>query len=171
VNGVSLGWKWRLENLTEGKELRDEIPTSEDENPFYIPTPDGDISYIWDGKSKRYADLTQLYLVDIDPVTNSDDDLADDRYTNDMDTYNHALVLEDNALGKDWALKTIYRREIIISYLDNDGTEVTTLAGMSPSLNRMRIRSKVSWQESKNTFSTELTTHLTDYLGREDLAL
>lgn len=166
---ISLGWKWRLESLTESsaggeKVKKDEIPTDGTGSPseFYIDIDNNGkpVSYIWNGN--EYMDLTQLYVVDIDPNINSDEDTAvdQDRYKNDQDTYNHALVQEENALGKDLAVKTPFRREIIISYLDNGGE------GGGSSDNRMAIRSKVTWQESKNTFSTELATHLTDYLGR-----
>jgi|GEM_PF-782894 len=167
VDGTYVGWKWRLESLTAGKAERTDMATNGSPATFYIMENGGKaVSYIWNEKDDLYMDLTQLYMVDIDPNINSDGDVAPDRnstenYTNDPDTYNHALVEEENALGKDYAVKTPFRREIIISYLKDGGT----LDGDSSS-NRMRIQSRVTWQESKNEFSTELATHLTDYQGR-----
>jgi len=167
VDGTNLGWKWRLEMITKNPmNLAPANPSPTERTVYYNRTEDK--AYAWNGDG--WMDLTQLYLVDIDPLVNSDNDTAENRYTNDADTYNHALVEEENALGKDYAVGTPFRREIIISYLANNGTEVTDPAQMTTALNRMRIRSKVTWQESKNTFSTELATHLTDYLGREDLS-
>jgi len=166
VDGTYVGWKWRLESLTAGKEEKADLATNGSPPTFYIIKNGKAVSYIWNEKDNVYMDLTQLYTVDIDPSKNSDGDIAPDRnstvnYTNDPDTYNHALVEEENALGKDYAVKTPFRREIIISYLKDGGT----LDG-GASDNRMRIQSRVTWQESKNEFSTELATHLTDYQGR-----
>ena len=56
---------------------------------------------------------TQLYLVDIDPLvdTNSDHD-----YTNDRDIYNHAIHADNDAMGKNDAQKTPFRRIMTIEY-------------------------------------------------------
>ncbi len=162
ASGEEKGWKWRLESLTSGKTEVTEIPTDGNPNEFYIEKDGKIISYIWNGR--QYEDLTQLYVVDVDPNVNSDEDTAENRYTNDRDTYNHALVREGNALGKDLAVRTNFRRQISIKYLTDDGMESN-----SPSENRMVIRAKVTWQEGKNEFSTDLATHLADYMDRENL--
>ena len=158
------GWKWRLQDIKE--------------NPGSIHTAAGNgntigdsfydsvtgISYVWNGT--EWLDLTQLYLVDVDPEVDSD---MDHDYTNDPDAYNHALVEGDNAFGKENAKKTVFKRTLRISYLENDGTEITDPGEMGIELNRMRIRSTVPWQEGKFQFKTDLATTLTDYQGRENL--
>ena len=114
-------------------------------------------------------DLTQLYLVDIDPTIDTD---KDGNLTNDNDIYNHKtsdVPTDDDALGKDHAEKSIYKRIIRIDYLKNDGTLVTSGAP-SDEVNRMVVTSTVSWLSAGNENKVELKTHLTDYLGRENLA-
>ena len=106
---------------------------------------------------------TILYQVDIDPLRDSN---LDHIYTNDKDIYNHISVT-DNALGKDYATKTIFSRKINISYLDNSGN--TCEETPNENCNRMLIKSKVSWVNRGKTHSSELQTIITDYLGRERL--
>ena len=154
-NDLSLGWKWRLEDIRENE--RATPPGTGNPNEVYYNTAE-EKAYIWDGT--QWVDLAHLYLVDLDPLADTD---GDHDYENDPDTYNHALVEEDNALGKALAKKTAFRRQITIAYLDDDGGVGT------PTDNRMSVRSKVTWQESKNEFSTDLATHLSDHLGRENL--
>ena len=104
---------------------------------------------------------SRLYLVDIDILVDTD---MDHDYTNDKDIYNHAV---NDALAKDRAQKTPFKRVITIEYLGNDGIVAVPLTADH---NRMRITATVSWQEGKNEFSTQLSTHITDYLGRERLS-
>jgi type II secretory pathway pseudopilin PulG len=157
----AIGWKWRLEDMRINKQ--DTPPPTGNLNDVYYTEDAADPTkikaYIWDGKG--WVDLTQLYTVDLDPLVDSN---GDHNYTNDPDTYNHALVKEDNALGKDFATKTNFQRQITIHYLTDAGLESN-----NTSENRMVVRSKVTWREGKNEFSTDLATHLSDYMGRENL--
>jgi hypothetical protein len=113
-------------------------------------------------------DNTKLYFVDIDKNTDSD---KDGNLENDKDMYNHKTVTTgDDALGIATAQATQYRRIIKIEYLDNDGAPVTEMSGRDD-VNRMQITSTVTWQDGGNVgqYTVELKTHLTDYLGRENL--
>jgi hypothetical protein len=157
---LSLGWKWRLENIGGRSESVNPPPDlGPGDKDTYHNTTDGK-TYTWNGT--KWVDLTQLYIVDMDVEMDTD---GDHNYFNDPDTYNHALVEEDNALGKNLAVRTNFRRQIAISYLDDGGNVVN-----NPGANRMVIRAKVTWQEGKNEFSTDLVTHLSDYMGRESLS-
>jgi type II secretory pathway pseudopilin PulG len=156
-DGSDAGWKWRLEAITDNPLGAAPSNPSPDDRPVYYDTTDKK-AYAWDGKG--WNDLSLLYLVDISDKVDSD---GDHNYTNDPDTYNHALVEEKDALGKDYAVKSPFRREVDISYLDDNGRS------KDPTAHRMDIRCKVSWQDGKNEFSTELATRLTDYLGRTTL--
>lgn len=160
-----IGWKWRLESLKVLNEYWD--PPSPGPGPgakatYYNKTDKR--TYAWNGK--EWVDMAQLYLVDADPLVDSDNDR---NYTNDPDAYNHTLVDEENAYGKEFSRKTAFRRTVTISYLANNGTEITNPASMSKEINRMRIRATVPWQEGKFQFKTDLATTLTDYQGRENL--
>ncbi len=114
-------------------------------------------------------DLTQLYLMDIDPTIDTD---KDGNLTNDKDIYNHktpATPAGDDALGKDRIVEqSIYKRIIRIDYLKNDGIPVIS-GTPADDVNRMVITSTVSWLSTGNENKVELKTHLTDYLGRENL--
>ena len=156
---LSKGWKWRLEDIKKNVTEHAGSPGPGSPNQIYYNTDDGK-SYIWNGTT--WIDLTQLYIVDIDASVDSD---GDHNYKNDADTYNHALVEEDNALGKELAVKTIFRRQIKIKYLNDNGNETTDTGA-----NRMIIQSKVTWREGKNEFNTNLETHLADYMDRESLS-
>jgi len=108
-----------------------------------------------------------LYLVDVtfDPPVDTD---LDRDYFNDKDAYNHAVTVSNDALGKDYRQKTPFRRVITIEYLDNEG-DILSTGDPTVHHNRMRITATVSWRDGKNEFSTQLSTHITDYLGRERL--
>lgn len=125
--------------------------------PIEIPDPE---------IPEKFLDTTKLSLVDID--TNVDTD-GDRNKTNDIDAYNHILTEDGDALGRDNAVRTVFKRSININYIDNDGVLITDPANLTVQHNRMRIVANVTWQEGKNQFSTQLATHLTDYLGREML--
>lgn len=156
------GWKWRLENIKVLVESDIPLPgPGPGIKATYHNTTDNK-TYTWNGTA--WVDLTQLYLVDADPEIDSDND---HNYTNDPDAYNHALVEEDNAFGKEFAKKSVFRRTVVIDYMDNDG-DAPIAADLTP-YNRMRIRSNVIWQEGKFEFKTDLATTLTDYQGRENL--
>ncbi|MBI5421631.1 hypothetical protein HZA44_00660 [Candidatus Peregrinibacteria bacterium] len=160
---VVIGWKWRLEDIKVPNEFDTPPPgPGPGAKATYYNRTDRK-TYTWNGTA--WVDLTQLYLVDADPVVDSDND---HNYTNDPDAYNHALVEEDNAFGKDFARKSVFRRSVVIDYMDNDGNPPVG-ADLTP-YNRMRIRSKVVWQEGKFEFKTDLATTLTDYQGRENLS-
>ena len=64
---------------------------------------------------------------------------------------------------------SFFTRTIKIEYIKNDGTIISDPAGYSPDVNRMRVTSQVTWMSGRHRFKVELTTHLTDYLGRERL--
>ncbi len=169
-----IGWKWRLENLVKNPS-GDSFPLSPTPNTGDIFYKIGvNIAYAWNGT--EWVELAQLYLIDVDPLVDSDKDgdkaidPENNKYkTNDSDMYNHALVEGDNALGKDYAIKSPFKRILTIYYLENDGDKITDPNDMSDDHNRMRIRSEVEWQEGKFKFKTDLATTLTDYQGRENL--
>ena len=118
-------------------------------------------------------DNRKLYTVDIDTEVDTD---KDGDKTNDGDMYNH--LPEENggdAMGRDNVIKTSFSRVVKIEYLKNDGDVVDKIAwgaldmaGKS-ALNRMRITSTVTWVRGATEQSVELKTHLTDYLGRDNL--
>ena len=73
----------------------------------------------------------------------------------------------DDPLGFENSVSTFFRRTIHIDYLTNDGAIV---AALNSSHNRMRVTSTVNWVTGSQESHVELTTHLTDYLGRENLS-
>lgn len=111
-------------------------------------------------------DNAQLYLVDIDPLIDTD---GDHDYINDQDAYNHAATESNDGLGKEYPQKTLFKRTLTIEYLANNGNLLDT-GVPSADYNRMRITARVVWQDGKNKFETQLTTHITDYLDRESLS-
>lgn len=120
-------------------------------------------TYVWDGSV--WIDKTTLSFIDMDLDIDTDGDLDKE---NDMDAYNHILVNDEDAFGKE-IRRTNFRRFLTIEYLDNNGTLITNPALLNQNHNRMRITATVFWREAKNEFSTQLSTHITDYLGREIL--
>ncbi len=126
---------------------------------------------------EKWEDIATLHLMDID-ATYLDTD-GDHIYDNDEDIFNHAYNPNDDlnrvtydSVGEKIIRKTALKRIITIDYLKNSGellSETDPLEPLSPSHNRMRITSTVSWQEGNRNPSVELITHITDYLGRESL--
>ena len=102
------------------------------------------------GSEPSITDYTPLFTVDIDGDGESD-------------MYNHSPDLISDALGET-PQTTVFKREITIEYLDDDGNTEDNTAN-----NRMRVTSAVSWFRSGIERTVELKTHLTDYLGRDNL--
>jgi hypothetical protein len=118
-----------------------------------------------------FYDDTRLYTVDIDPSVDTD---GDGNKTNDSDMYNHKLSEEDwgngfNPLGKEYTSPTNFFRMITIDYLDNAGNLLATDLEPTSDYNRMEVSAKVDWIRAEATHTVELKTHLTDYLGRDNL--
>lgn len=129
------------------------------------------------------ASNSLLYQVDIEPVDVDTD--GDGDFDNDKDIYNHLPVLVTNpandALGRANAQRTNFSRVITIEYLENTPAalpndsidtdiEWNNLDAIGQSLlNRIRVTSKVTWIRGGAEHSVTLKTHLTDYLGRDDL--
>ena len=153
-------FRWRLGELGIGP-FSEDPPIGSYIGDIYN---DNENTYIWDGD--KWVDITTLYFIDMDINVDSN---GDGDSGNDRDAYNHALTESLDALGQNNYKQTVFKRFITIQYLSNDGSIVTAPASPSPDDNRMRITAEVIWQEGKNQFSTQLTTHLTDYLGRETL--
>lgn len=115
----------------------------------------------------------RLSLVDIDNLVDSD---SDGDPANDLDMYNHKDAAATDSLGTE--IKTTpFRRYIKIEYLENapaapedsiDNLSEWTAANKTL-LNRMRITSIVEWSV-RGTHTAELTTIITDHLGRENLS-
>ena len=123
-------------------------------------------TYYWDVEKTRWEDVRKLFLVDINFEYDSNNDLINN---NDTDAYNHIYVANNDALGAEESdgyqpAKTVFKRYITIEYLENNGDNTGTEAD-----NRMRITSTVLWREGKFEFKTDLSTHLTDYLDRNNL--
>lgn len=129
-------------------------------------------------RDTSWGDMAKLYLVDIDPTTDSDirlDEDGDTDPTNDIalnkDIYNHNLTPLSDVLGKNNVVdSSLFNRIITIEYLSNNGT-IRTSGTPPQGENRMRITSTVDWIEGGIPRKVELKTHITDYLGREDLSL
>ena len=148
--------KWQLDDLLVADGDGTELPQSGSTGETFRDT-DENITYIW--LWGAWIDKSTLWLVDIDTNVDTDKDFIQD---NDPDAYNHIFVIGDDALGEE-IKRTVFKRFITIEYLEDGGAPGT------PADNRMRITAKVSWQEGKNQFSTQLSTQITDYLGRENL--
>jgi hypothetical protein len=167
-------WDWQLQPL-EGSGIQEingkgNFPAADaSKGQMARDTTEGK-TYLSDGL--QWVDLTQIYNVDIDPLVDSD---GDHNYTDDKDAFNHVLPPEKNALGYDPVNKvengvpTVFRRQINIQYLDDDGKALVYPKPADSSYHRMRITSTVTWQEGKNEFKTDLVTDLSDYLERENL--
>ncbi len=155
--------KWVLGEIEINPSTSAPVPPGD--HQVYYNTGD-EITYIWNGS--EWIDIAKLSLVDIDPFVDTD---GDHDSANDTDIYNHAITKNNDALGKMSAEQTVFKRFITIEYIKNDGSIVTSVNNsdeLTP-YNRMRVTSTVSWIRGKNQFKTELTTHITDYLGREGL--
>lgn len=127
--------------------------------------------------NEKWEDIATLHLMDIDATWLDTDE--DHIYDNDEDVFNHAYNPNDSldrtdpgnydSIGEKIVRKTALKRIITIDYLKNDGTLVSAPNSVKNQHNRMRITSEVSWQEGRRNPSVNLTTHITDYLGRESL--
>ncbi|MBN2096154.1 hypothetical protein JW752_02010 [Candidatus Peregrinibacteria bacterium] len=158
--------RWRLGNILNMDSSGVNFPESPAKGDTFRKT-DENKSYVWDGT--QWIDFATLFLVDIDPLTDTD---LDHDYVNDTDTYNHVYIPSDDGLGTE-ADKTIFRRTVKIQYLTNGGGLISTPGEFNAagpgSLNRMRITVTVTWRDSRMEHTVELSTHITDYLGREQL--
>lgn len=109
------------------------------------------------------GDLDMLYKVDIDTSYDTD---GDGNYENDGDMYNHISNSDpalSDALGDDYLTNTSFSRIITINYLSNDGSSG------NENNNRMEVISTVTWTKGSDDHTVTLKTHLTDYLGRDNL--
>ncbi|MBU0576990.1 hypothetical protein KJ742_07795 [Patescibacteria group bacterium] len=116
----------------------------------------------WRLQDVTAADETALSTVDIDLTVNTDGDNDPNGDENDSDMYNHTDPAD--ALGRDYAQNTNFYRVITIEYLDEDGNYTN-----NPYDNRIEVSSTVTWIKGSAEHSVELKTHLTDYLGRDNL--
>ncbi|MBU1017998.1 hypothetical protein KKA33_03140 [Patescibacteria group bacterium] len=158
--------RWRLNDILNMDSSGPDFPGSHAKGDTFRHEGENK-SYVWDGIA--WIDFATLYLVDIDPLTDTD---LDHNYTNDTDTYNHIYIEEDDGLGIE-AEKTIFRRTVKIQYLTDGGGLISTPgefnAAVPSSLNRMRVTVTVIWRDSRMEHNVKLSTHITDYLGREQL--
>ena len=118
----------------------------------------------------REFDSSRLFLMDMDPNFDTD---GDRNAVNDRDIYNHELTADrsplgggEDPLGYERAEQSLFSRVIMIDYLNNENL---TPAEMGGDFNRMAVTSVVTWIVGGQSFSAELKTRLTDYLGRDNL--
>lgn len=120
-------------------------------------------------------DNADLYLMDISMEEDTD---RDQNFSNDHDLYNHQIVPADlrplgegeDPLGFLNASRIPFKRVITVDYLENDNTPLGAAGALTDEFNRMVVRSRVTWTAGGRNFSVELSTHLTDYLGRDNLS-
>lgn len=174
TNSTDPTQRWRLQKMTDGGVTITELPTASmpcdatNDRKYYHNTTNG-FTYRCN-RNTGWENIAQLYLVDIDPNVNTDGDTASDRYDNDQDIYNH-IYTQDKDAGDEETFGNIVKRSLLsrvitIQYLDNSGA----IASPTANVNRMRVTSTVYWQKGAKRFKVELITHLTDYLGREQLS-
>ncbi len=169
LGGNSPTYRWRLgESVWQIPEAPKTTCAAADEGDTYANNADG-FTYICIKKDGppivyKWENIAQVNVVDID--SNVDTDLDNDKL-NDKDFLNHLYPKDEDALGT-LVSENPFRRIIRIDYINNNGDIES--AGTNADWNRMRIRSIVTWQSVRSTFTVELTTHLTDYLGREKLS-
>jgi len=113
-------------------------------------------------------DLSDIYLVDIDTAK---DTSGDGVKNNDQDMYNSITTTDnssqEDALGRNNSVSTGFKRTISISYLKDDGSTG------DESDNRMIVTATVNWGSNETPPKqniTQLSTHLSDYLGRDNLS-
>lgn len=166
-------YRWRLSPMkwtgTDIQEIsNDTIPAPPTLDTYYYNTI---TQKTYHGNGTVWEDITELFLMDIDLTTNTDNNGTE---KDDLDIYNPLYPQDKDALGTS-IKKSAFRREIVVEYLQNDGTLVdkttwdTLGVPAKDALNRMRVTSRVMWYSGGREFKVELTTHLTDYLGRESL--
>jgi len=135
--------------------------TIRDENGDNIPDNDVDL------------ERSKISLVDIN--SNFDSDKDGDK-ENDFDMYNHKHNSATNSLGIE-TKTTPFTRYITIEYIKNSpNPPIDTISTLNEwgtisdksVLNRMRITSTVEWIRGA-THRVELTTIITDHLGRKNL--
>ena len=164
-----LTYRWRFGQLRwGGLPENNEAPVCSTAGDYYYNTVDGETYRCsYDGTKNIWRDMAMLSLVDIDPMVDTDNN---GDYTDDNDLYNNMYVYpEDNILGQ-LVKDTIFNRTITIQYLTNDGVVINDPNDYEANVNRMMVRSTVTWKSGGHLFKVELVTHLTDYLGREKLA-
>ena len=155
--------RWRLTPISAGSAHSSaSLPNPTDENIYY------DNDNLYGADNGKWIDARTLYTVDVDLSKDSDNDGSADDQTNDQDFLNHIFIKNDNPWGTK-VKKTSLMREIVIEYLSNEGTVLSSPNTVTQDYNRMLITSKVTWLKGNKEFSVELKTHLTDYLGREKL--
>lgn len=106
-----------------------------------------------DTDPENIIDNTPLFAVDI-----NGDGVSD--------MYNH--VVEGALIKKEGEgaepENTVFKRKITVRYLDDDGSDG------NEENNRMLINAEVTWLRGDVERTVELKTHLTDYLGRDNLS-
>jgi len=168
---------------------KDEVNTDCNGDASELIAPGEYIVYTDEGYRKRLApshlniggtdtDLTTLSQVDISPTSDTN---GDGNPANDEDMYNHIIthadIVNEDALGNANAKSSVFKRKIAIEYLKNDGSKISILTAWNildddtekPAINRIRITSTVTWVQNQVEHKVELATHLTDYLGRDNL--
>ena len=114
----------------------------------------------------------ELYIIDIDASIDTDRDGDDE---NDADMYNNRPTEDHTSVNNDaigiWgkAVDSPFSRTITISYLANDSTPLVAPSAVTEEYNRMVVTSLVEWTRGGIYRKVELKTHLTDYLGRDNL--
>jgi len=158
------------------------VPSCDGSDPI---EPGVYIVYKADDQSWQIADAnvgtapTKLSLVDIDDTIDSDnadgDNLDTTGNSDDFNMYNHKDAIAVDALGAETRTSP-FSRYITVEYLENAPSSPTSsidtptkwTAADEFLLNRMRITSTVEWERGA-IHKAELTTIITDHLGREDL--
>lgn len=138
------GHRWRLALMTDG------TGGGFDNRPLYLM--DIDDAYDTDGSCDGGAP----------PACNQDDE---DLYNHQIAADYSAVDADDEPIGNAYAASTPFKRVIRIDYMA-DGSDAP--ATLDPARNRMRVTSTVTWSADRD-FEVRLTTHLTDYLGRDSL--
>jgi type II secretory pathway pseudopilin PulG len=157
-------YRWLFGELTWNGITKSDTPPLCDSDIYYYNNIDG-FTYRCNIITKTWTNVSILSLVDIDPTVDTD---GDHNFTDDEDMYNHLYQRESDALGT-WVKDSFFSRVITIEYIDNQGNIITNESGYNANINRMQVTSTVSWLSGNNRFKVVLTTHLTDYLGREKL--
>jgi hypothetical protein len=155
-------YRWLFGELTwAGIDKEDSPPVCANADQYYYNNID---TFTYKCDAGKWIDMATLSLVDIDPNIDSN---SDHDYENDEDIYNHLYQRADDELGT-FIEDSFFTRIITIGYLDNQGKSVADIKN-NPDVNRMDVTSTVYWISGGHRFKVELTTHLTDYLGREKL--
>ncbi|QQR83895.1 type II secretion system protein [Candidatus Peregrinibacteria bacterium] len=108
-------------------------------------------------------DATQLNLIDFDPATDND---GDGNNANDLDVFNHSAITGSLGEGQTPLQIPLFHRTLTLEYMDDAGIPPANPAALTDSDNRMIVRSRVTWNDGRYNFNTELQTVITDHLGR-----